>query len=156
MGDKKTLTPLCLGNSKMFYFPMPSELCSSRKYPYSPHRRDRNFLGCGGFYETKNWKKCMKLSWNFQRGGGGGVRKNPFCWGGMDIFWNYTLILTIDLPTLGTLELAALARNIWSLSSPQTQIYTWLSNQPIYNITFLWSSVCVWSWDTNLLEMKDS
>ena len=33
----------------------------------------------------------MKLSWDFQMGGGGGgVRKNPFSGGGMDIFWNYT------------------------------------------------------------------
>jgi len=44
-------------------------LCSSRKYPYSPYRRDWNFLRGEGFYETKNVKKCMKLNWNFQRGG---------------------------------------------------------------------------------------
>jgi len=45
-------------------------LCGSRKYPYSPHRRDWNFLGVGGFYETKKkLKRCMKLNWNFQRGG---------------------------------------------------------------------------------------
>jgi len=25
-----------------------------------------------------------------KRGGGRGVRKNPFDWGGMDIFWTYT------------------------------------------------------------------
>ena len=31
----------------------------------------------------------MKLNWNFQRGGGG-LRKNPFRGGGLDIFWNYT------------------------------------------------------------------
>ena len=30
----------------------------------------------------------MKLNWNFQ--GGGGLRKNHFCQGGMDIFWSYT------------------------------------------------------------------
>ena len=29
-------------------------------------------------------------NWNFQVGGGEGVRKNPFRGGGMDIFWNYT------------------------------------------------------------------
>ena len=23
--------------------------------------------------------------------GGGGLRKNPFCGGGMDIFWSYTI-----------------------------------------------------------------
>jgi len=39
----------------------------------------------------KNLKKCMKLNWNFQRGGRGGLRKIPFRGGGMDIFWNYTL-----------------------------------------------------------------
>jgi len=44
-------------------------MCGSRKYPYPHHRRDWNFLwgGGGGAYETK--KKCMKLNWNFQRGG---------------------------------------------------------------------------------------
>jgi len=54
------------------------EMFSSRKYPYSPHRRDWNFLGGGGSVRPKNLKKCMKLNRNFQRGGGG-----------MDIFWNY-------------------------------------------------------------------
>jgi len=44
-------------------------LCSSRKYPYTPLRRDWNFLGGGGFWKTKNLKKCMKLNWTFQRGG---------------------------------------------------------------------------------------
>ena len=33
--------------------------------------------GVGGSVRPKNLKKCMKLNWNFQRGGGG-VRKNPF------------------------------------------------------------------------------
>ena len=68
-------------------------LCTSRKYQYSPHRRDWNFLGVGGGRSvgTKNLRKCVKLYWNFQRGGGGGLRKIPFCGGGVDIFWNYTL-----------------------------------------------------------------
>jgi len=44
-------------------------MCSSRKYPYSPHIRDWNFLGGGGSGRPKNLKKCMKLNWNFQRGG---------------------------------------------------------------------------------------
>jgi len=34
-----------------------------------PNRRDWNFLGGVGFWKTKNLKKCMKLNWNFQRGG---------------------------------------------------------------------------------------
>ena len=37
----------------------------------------------------------MKLDWNFQRGGGGGgggLRKNPIRGGGMDNFWNHTIL----------------------------------------------------------------
>jgi len=54
-------------------------MCSSRKYPYSPHRRDWNFLGGGRFSETKKLKKCMELNWNFQRGGEVLVKSLP--WG---------------------------------------------------------------------------
>jgi len=32
-------------------------MCSSRKYPYSPHRRDWNFPGVGGFFEIKKFKE---------------------------------------------------------------------------------------------------
>jgi len=40
-------------------------MCISR----NPHRRDWNFLGRGGFGRPKNLKKCIKLNWNFHRGG---------------------------------------------------------------------------------------
>ena len=42
-----------------------------------PHRRDWNFLngGSGGSVRLTILKKCMKLNWNFQRGGGLG--NNP-------------------------------------------------------------------------------
>ena len=53
-------------------------MCSSGKYPYSPHRRDWNFLGGGGSVRPKNLKKCMKLNWNFQRGGGGEKKSLPW------------------------------------------------------------------------------
>ena len=47
-------------------------------------QKDWNFLGggggVGGSMRPKNVKKCMRLNWNSQRGGGG-----------MDIFWNYTI-----------------------------------------------------------------
>jgi len=44
-------------------------MCSSRKYPYSPHRGDWNFLrGLWGSGRPKDVKKCMKLNQNFQRG----------------------------------------------------------------------------------------
>ena len=45
-----------------------------RKYPYSPHRGDWNFLGVGGSAR-----------------GVGGLEKNPFRGGDMDILWNYTI-----------------------------------------------------------------
>jgi len=44
--------------------------CCSRKYPYSPHRKDWNFLGSGEFWETKKFlRNVLKLNWNFQRNG---------------------------------------------------------------------------------------
>ena len=42
-----------------------------------PHRRDWNFLRLGGSVRLKNLKKCMKLNWNFQRGGSGVLEKIP-------------------------------------------------------------------------------
>ena len=54
-----------------FYTLLLKIMYSSRKYPYSPHRRDWNFLG--GSVRPKTLKKCMELNWNFQKGGGGGV-----------------------------------------------------------------------------------
>ena len=42
--------------------------------------------GVGGSVRPKKLKKCMKLNWNFHRGGEGGLRKNPFRGGGIDIF----------------------------------------------------------------------
>ena len=63
----------------------------SRKYPYSPHRRDWNFLGVGGrgFCKSKTFKEMDEALLEFPEGLGG-LRKNSFCGGGMDIFWNYT------------------------------------------------------------------
>ena len=49
---------------------LQDSMCSSRKYPYSPHRRDWNFLGDGGSIRPNILKKCMKHNWNFQMGGG--------------------------------------------------------------------------------------
>ena len=65
-------------------------MCSFRKYPYSPHRRDWIFLGDGGFRKIKKYKEMYEALLEFS-GGLGGVRKNPFRGGGMDIFWNYTI-----------------------------------------------------------------
>ena len=81
--------------NKLSWLVIAFSMCSSRKYPYSPHRREWNFLGGGGgSLRPKNLKKCTKLNLNFQRGGGGGggLRKIPFHGGGMDMFWNYTIL----------------------------------------------------------------
>jgi len=61
-----------------------------QKISILPPQKGLEFPGGWGFCKTKNLKKCVKLYWNFQRGWGGGLRKNPFCGGGMNIFWNYT------------------------------------------------------------------
>ena len=53
-----------------------------------PHRRDRNFLGVGGFFETKKCKEMYGAQLEFPEGWGG-FKINPFRGGGMDIFWNY-------------------------------------------------------------------
>ena len=71
-------------------------ICGSRKYPYSPHRRDWKFRGGGGSRRAKNLKQCMKLNWNFRRGGWGGHRANPFLGGDMDTFWNHTMYIFVQ------------------------------------------------------------
>ena len=69
-------------------------MCTSRKYPYSPHRGDWHFLGGGGFCKIQKFKEVSKALLEFPRGVGG-LRKNTFCArGGMDIFWNYTIFLS--------------------------------------------------------------
>ena len=53
-------------------------MCTSRKYPYSPTEGIGISWGVEGSVRPKNLKKCVKLYWNFQRGGGGrDLRKNP-------------------------------------------------------------------------------
>jgi len=66
-------------------------LCRSRKYPYSPHRRDWNFLGGWGFCKTKKFKEMCEALVEFPEGWVA-LTKNPFHGEDMDIFWNYTLV----------------------------------------------------------------
>jgi len=53
---------------------------SSRKYPYSPHRRDWNFLGGGGFCKAKKFKEMYETQSEFPEGWGG-LSKNSLPWG---------------------------------------------------------------------------
>ena len=67
-------------------------LCSSRKYPYLPHRRDF-FLTPS--HPSGNSGKASYISlyfWIFQNPHPPG-NSNPFCGGSMDIFWNCTLTI---------------------------------------------------------------
>ena len=68
-------------SQKLFYTDRSSHVqrTNSRKYPYSPCKRDWKFLGVGGSQRPKNLSKCMKLDWNFQRGGG--YKEKSLPWG---------------------------------------------------------------------------
>ena len=58
-------------------------MCSSRKYPYSPHRRDWNFLGDGGgggSGRSKKYKEMYEALPEFPEGWEG-VRKKSLLWG---------------------------------------------------------------------------
>ena len=66
-----------------------------QKISILPPQRGLEISGGRGEEESqrpKHLSKFMKLDWNFQRGGGGGgLRKNPFCGGGMNNFWNHKI-----------------------------------------------------------------
>ncbi len=53
-----------------------------------PLQKGLKILGGGRGLKGQNVRKCMKLNIVISRGVGG-LRKNPFHGGGMDIFWNY-------------------------------------------------------------------
>ena len=66
-----------------------AELCGSKKYPYSPHRRDWKFRGGGGITKTQNFKAMYEAKLEFPEGWV--VIGQISSVGGMDIFWNHTL-----------------------------------------------------------------
>ena len=81
----------CIGKS----FWVHQKMCGSRKCPYSPHGRDRKFQGVEG---GDSQRSCMYVEMyeaymllEFLGGWGGGLRINPFCGGGMDNLWSYTI-----------------------------------------------------------------
>ena len=62
-------------------------MCGSRKYPYSPHRRDWKFRGGGGFSRTPKFKGMYEAKLEFPEGWGC-HRANPFCGGGYHTIGN--------------------------------------------------------------------
>ena len=67
----------------------------------SPIELILNSMEGGGSQRPKNLKQCMKLNWNFQRDGGGGVIGQIPSMGDMDILWNYTILDRSNLKGLG-------------------------------------------------------
>ena len=57
-------------NNANFRVDITTALCGSRKYPYSPTEGIGNSGEEGGSQRPKYLKQCMKLNWNFRRGGG--------------------------------------------------------------------------------------
>ena len=56
-------------NCSIFHM-LPYKLCGSRKYNHTPTTEGIGIsLGVGVLKDQKNLKKCMKVNWNFQRGG---------------------------------------------------------------------------------------
>ena len=56
-------------------------MCGSRKYSYSPHRRDWNFLWGGGFCKTKKFKEMYETCLEFPEGWGEGFFLKSLLWG---------------------------------------------------------------------------
>ena len=81
--------PLCNYDSPIVQF---------QKISILPPQKGLEFPGGGGSIRPENLKKCMKLNWDSR--GVGDLRKNPFCGGGMVIFWNYTLRLKFRVTSL--------------------------------------------------------
>ena len=90
----------CVSSAYPTFVQLGPELCSSRKYPYSPHGRDWKFLGWGGgcsqrpkyMYLLNVWSSTG-ISREVGGGGGGawGSKEKSLPWGGgMDSFWNHT------------------------------------------------------------------
>ena len=59
------------------------KIISKRAYPKNFHTPSTeeigNSCGGGGPQRPKNFKKCMKFNWNFQKGGGSYIKSLP--WG---------------------------------------------------------------------------
>ena len=53
-------------------------------------QKELEFPGGWGFCKTKKYKEVCEALLEFPEGWWG-LRENPFCGRGMDIFWNYTM-----------------------------------------------------------------
>jgi len=67
-------------------------LCGSRKYPYPPHGWSLEIPKGWGSQRPKFSKESYEAKLEFLEGGGGGFKVKTIYGGGMDIFWNHTLL----------------------------------------------------------------
>ena len=63
-----------------------------KKISILPPQKGLEFPGGWEIWKIQKYKEMYEAFLEFPEGWGG-VRKNLFCGGGMDIFWNYTFIL---------------------------------------------------------------
>ena len=63
-----------------------------KKISILPPQKGLEFPGGWGYLEDKKYKEMYEAFLEFPEGWGG-VRKNPICGGGMDIFWNTFILL---------------------------------------------------------------
>ena len=83
---EKSIFPLARLNFLEDIALLPDKIWMESLQKYGNVQFQKKCILWGGSVRPKI-KKCIKLNWNFQRCGVG-----PFCRGGMDNFWNYTII----------------------------------------------------------------
>ena len=66
-------------------------MCGSRKYQYPPHGRSLEIPGWEGSLNSQNYKGKYEVKLEIPRGREGSNKKT-FHGGGMDIFWNHTIL----------------------------------------------------------------
>ena len=73
-------------------------MCGSIKYPYLPHGRSLEIPRGKGVWTAKIYKGKYEAYLEIP-GGREGWNQNTFRGGGMDIFWNHTILNTLNTRT---------------------------------------------------------
>jgi len=85
-------------------------LCSSKKYPYPPNRRDWNFPSRWGFSKNKEFKEMYEALLEIPKGWGGGGILDKISSVGR---YGYFLGLHLELTTKMILELLFWCCFVW-------------------------------------------
>ena len=85
-----------VNNNSEFYSIMQFQKISI--LPPPPPQKGLEFpRGVGSSVRPKNSKKCMKLNWNFKRGGGWRLRKKSLPWGRYGYFLELHILIIVPL-----------------------------------------------------------